>query len=293
MSFRAPKSEELVAVQRLKDRLAKADPPVQHVFTNTALLRFYRGRKGDEDDAYKALLRHVQWRNENDVNNIHNDVHKFQKEMDAKKVVAEGYDTSGRPAVFIYTKNHNKNDRNLEHLQMLIIYTVECVLKKASPDEERILICFDLTGFKLSNMDYDMVTMIIRTMEFNYPETLNNSLIINAPFMFYACWAVIQPWLDPVTASKVSFVSADKLHEIITFETPDRLRLDNTSDTVSCFSDSLHDEPSILTNSSKKTTAEVNSDFDAIFNQNYDIYGNNICAEVVSPVGKPGKRSWW
>ncbi len=32
-------------------------------------------------------------------------------------------------------------------------------------------------------------------------------MIVNAPIIFSACWAIVKPWLDPVTVNKVSFVS--------------------------------------------------------------------------------------
>jgi len=39
-----------------------------------------------------------------------------------------------------------------------------------------------------------------------YPETLRVQYIVNAPFIFSAIWAVVRPWLDPVTAAKVRIV---------------------------------------------------------------------------------------
>lgn len=96
-------------------------------------------------------------------------------------------------------------------MKLLIIYILELVLSKSIPTEQRIMICFDLSGFKLSCMDYDIVKLLISILEFNYPETLSSALIINAPFIFYACWAVIRPWLDPITASKVAFIKQKDL----------------------------------------------------------------------------------
>ncbi len=39
-------------------------------FTDTVLLRFFRGLKNKEDPALQELLRHFNWRKENDVDNI-------------------------------------------------------------------------------------------------------------------------------------------------------------------------------------------------------------------------------
>ncbi|RYH13138.1 hypothetical protein EON65_36405 [archaeon] len=37
----------------------------------------------------------------------------------------------------------------------------------------------------------------------NYSETLEKLHVVDAPFIFSTCWALIRPWLDPVTAAKV------------------------------------------------------------------------------------------
>jgi len=60
-------------------------------------------------------------------------------------------------------------------------------------------------------MDYEIVKLLIDILQYNYPETMNNALIISSPFLFHACWAVIRPWLDPVTASKVVFINQKQL----------------------------------------------------------------------------------
>ena len=40
--------------------------------------------------------------------------------------------------------------------------------------------------------------------------------MVDAPFVFNACWTVIKPWLDPVTASKVTFLKSKDLAKHIT-----------------------------------------------------------------------------
>jgi hypothetical protein len=47
--------------------------------------------------------------------------------------------------------------------------------------------------------------------------------VINSPFLFSACWAIIRPWLDPVTAAKVGFVKKDDLK---TYFDEDKIPLD-------------------------------------------------------------------
>jgi hypothetical protein len=62
-------------------------------------------------------------------------------------------------------------------------------------------------------MDYEIVRLLIDILQYNYPETMNSALIVNSPFLFHACWAVIRARLDPITASKVVFINQKQLAE--------------------------------------------------------------------------------
>lgn len=213
MTFTLPTQEETETVQRLKDKLTQEHADEMKVFTDTAILRFLRGRKGDEEKAYRGLVKHLEWRKEHNVDNIHESLHLFEPELKSGKIIVDGKDRHGRPAVFIFAHKHNKHKRDLQQIQMLIIYTLEDILKKARPEEERIMICFDLSGFSLSCMDYDVLKLLVNILQYNYPDTLHLALVINAPFLFSACWAVIRPWLDPVTAAKALFIGKPQLAE--------------------------------------------------------------------------------
>lgn len=219
MSFVPPTEEELSAVARLNQKLIDENAYVNEFrFTETGILRFYRGRKQDEEKAYKALLCHINWRQENNVDNISNDISKFQKELDKGKFLVEGKNHVGYPIIFIFAKKHDKNNRDIDEMRMNIIYVLEELIKQAPPAEERIVICFDLSGFSYTCMDYEVVKMLINILQFNYPDILHHALVVNAPFLFSACWAIIRPWLDPVTAGKVLFVSFDQLSDHIPTE---------------------------------------------------------------------------
>jgi hypothetical protein len=51
-----------------------------------------------------------------------------------------------------------------------------------------------------------------------YPETMAKHFIINAPWIFTGVWAMIKPWLDPVTAGKIKVIGSnyqDTLFEVV------------------------------------------------------------------------------
>jgi hypothetical protein len=54
-------------------------------------------------------------------------------------------------------------------------------------------------------------TELIYVAQAQYPERLHKALLINAPYGFQTAWKMIRPLLDEKTASKIQFLSNDKL----------------------------------------------------------------------------------
>jgi hypothetical protein len=68
----------------------------------------------------------------------------------------------------------------------------------------------DLGGVSLSQF-YRVKDYVAKASEIGqdrYPETMGRFYIINAPWAFAAVWAIIRPWLDAVTASKVEILGS-------------------------------------------------------------------------------------
>jgi hypothetical protein len=211
MDFVQPTPEENEIVTALLERYEGENLPYK--FTRTAALRFLRGRKGDVEKGYNAMIRHVRWRIESNVENINEEF--FKTEVEKKKLVVAGVDKKGRPLVTVYARRHRKDERDLEQVRQYMIFSLERALQSSRPEEEKMTILFDLTGFGMYCMDYDAVKVLIDIMQYNYPETLSVAMIINSPFVFWACWAVIKIWLDPVTVAKVCFVNKNNLSDYV------------------------------------------------------------------------------
>ena len=66
----------------------------------------------------------------------------------------------------------------------------------------------DLGGVSLSNFYHvkDYISAAASIGQLRYPDTMGKFFIINASWAFSAIWAMIRPWLDEVTASKVEIV---------------------------------------------------------------------------------------
>lgn len=221
MSFVPPSDSENHSVELLKSQLFGDFPELSNNgnFNDTTILRFLRGNKHNNVAAKTSLHNHIVWRKENDVDHIEQRTHEFQKEIDERKVLLGFKDLHGRPACYVHAHNHNAYDRNIEEVRKLSIWTLESLRKAANPKEERFVVCVDLCKFTMRCMDYEAIKQQIHILQVHYPDTLDSCFVIDSPFIFCACWRIIRPWLDPVTASKVHFVKRSELDKFFDVST--------------------------------------------------------------------------
>jgi hypothetical protein len=221
MSFVPPSEAEQDSIQLLKQQLYGDFPDLSgnSHFNNTTVLRFLRGHKGNQYNAKEALKKYIEWRKHEDVDNIHNRLHEFKRELDGKKALLGFRDLQGRPATYVYAHNHNAHDREIDELRKLSIWVLEMLRRESIPHEERFVVCLDLSKFTLRCMDYEAIKQQIYILQSHFPDTLESCFIIDAPFIFSACWRVIRPWLDPVTASKVQFIKKPELEKFFDVST--------------------------------------------------------------------------
>ncbi|KAL8613468.1 hypothetical protein ACOMHN_007511 [Nucella lapillus] len=230
--------------EELKERcqvLFEADPSQAH--TDASLRRFIRAFI-EVDVAFKQLLKCNKWRHEYQVTSLTPDDPDIAEEMATGKVhilrnrdnkgrqqgqvskcsckLLRFQDNKGRPVVYVAARKHNAYDRDLTKLLKFFVYILESACKKCNESViDNLLLIFDLKSFTLSSMDYQFVQNIIRLFSRNYPERLGACLIINSPLIFSGCWSVIRPWLNEVTASKVTFVGSEV--ELCQYINPDAL----------------------------------------------------------------------
>lgn len=137
-----------------------------------------------------------KWRVEYGVANLSLDDPAVLRHHEAKKGrVLRHRDMFGRPVIYIPARNHNANDRDVDELTKFIVYVLEEACKKCFEEvEDNLCIVFDLAGFGLSCMDYQIVKNLIWLLSKHYPERLGVCLIINSPTIFNTCWGIIKGW---------------------------------------------------------------------------------------------------
>ncbi|KAF9395191.1 hypothetical protein BGZ94_006598, partial [Podila epigama] len=134
---------------------------------------------------------------------------KFFEQLESGKFYINGTDKEGRIVAYLNVRLHRPGDQPAKTLEKLTVYVMEAGRVLLEHPVETVCLVFDLTGFSLSNMDFNMVKYLVTVFEAYYPESLGRIIIHGAPFVFWGVWKVIQPWLDPVVAAKVCFTRND------------------------------------------------------------------------------------
>lgn len=182
------------------------------------VLRFIRARKWNTINALSMMFKAFKWRLDEDIPAVKyssdiqlNDQNpKFFEQLEMGKFYIKGTDVDGRMVAYLNVRLHHPSDQPPKTLEKLTIYVMECGRVMVEHPVETVCLVFDLTGFSLSNMDFAMVRYLISIFEAYYPESLGRIVVHGAPFVFWGVWKIIEPWMDPVVASKVRFTRKDQ-----------------------------------------------------------------------------------
>lgn len=215
MPFVPPTEDEIQAVRWLRTSLEESseDIVVSPRITDVCILRFLRGSKGNKENALRELTKHAKWRQEFHADEIESLQQRVQNQLDKRLSILHHFDREGKPCLYCFVHRHDSADRDLEEMIMFIVYSLETLVRNAKPEEEMFNVFFDLSRFSLKNMDFEVVKHLIAILQSNYPDTLEKFHIIDSPMIFSACWAIIKPWIDPVTAQKVRFIRRSQISE--------------------------------------------------------------------------------
>ncbi|KAF4362317.1 hypothetical protein F8388_008201 [Cannabis sativa] len=199
------------AIKQFQLLLEKADEPLKNSFKNVhqgypaeALERFLKARDWNLGKAHKMLIDCLQWRMQNEIDNIlskpiiPDDLYRAVR--DSQLVGLSGYSKEGLPviAVGVGLSTFDKASVNYyvqSHIQMNE-YRDRVVLPSATRKYGRYvgtcLKVLDMTGLKLSALNQIKLLTVISTIDdLNYPEKTDTYYIVNAPYIFSACWKIM------------------------------------------------------------------------------------------------------
>ncbi|XP_047318434.1 phosphatidylinositol/phosphatidylcholine transfer protein SFH2-like [Impatiens glandulifera] len=233
---------------------------LQQGYPSETLKRFLLARDGNVVKAHKMLVDCLNWRIQSEVDSILSKpivpTQLYRSIRDSQLMGVSGYSKQGLPviAVGVGLSTYDKASVNYyvqSHIQMNE-YRDRVILPSATIKFGRYIgTCvkiLDMTGLKLSALNQIKLLTVVSTIDdLNYPEKTEIYYIVNAPYIFSACWKVVKPLLQERTRNRVQVLQGcgtEDLLKIMDYESlPHFCKKEGSGSarhsqngTVSCFS---------------------------------------------------------
>ncbi|KAG8638578.1 hypothetical protein MANES_14G044000v8 [Manihot esculenta] len=172
------------------------------------------------------FLKYLKWRREF-VPNGSISPSEVSNEIAQNKVFVQGTDKKGRPIMVAFGSRHYQNKESSEELKRFVVYVLDKICARTSPEQEKFVVLADLQGWGYANSDVrgclaalailqeasnnGLFSLSIGQLQDYYPERLGKLFIVNAPYIFMAVWKIIYPFIDNNTKKKIVFVENKKL----------------------------------------------------------------------------------
>lgn len=211
------------AMNQFKALMDQVEEPLKRTFQNVhqgypaeTLERFLKAREGNVCKAHKMLVDSLTWRVQNNIDDILAKpilpTNFYKGVRDTQLIGLSGYTREGLPvfaigaglstfdkaSVHYYVQSHIQIN---EYRDRIILPSAT---KKYGKYIGKCVKVLDTSGLKLSALNQIKLLTTISTIDdLNYPEKTITYYIVNAPYIFTACWKVVKPLLQERTKLKV------------------------------------------------------------------------------------------
>ncbi|GAB2284789.1 hypothetical protein Dimus_019242 [Dionaea muscipula] len=223
------------AIKQFETLMGGVDEQLKESFENLhqgyrteTLVRFLKAREWNVGKAHKMLVDCLNWRVQNEIDNILAKpivpVDLYRGIRDSQLVGLSGFSKEGLPVIAVGVGLSTFDKASVHyyvqsHIQMNE-YRDRVILPRASKKYSRpIVTCLkvlDMTGLKLSALSQlKLLTAISTIDDLNYPEKTEIYYIVNAPYIFSACWKVVKPLLQERTRRKIQVLQGCGTDELL------------------------------------------------------------------------------
>lgn len=175
---------------------------------DACLMRYLRARSMDVDKAAAMLRATIAWRHSFGADSIVDRLELVRTEgRTGKCFVAPFVDREGRTVLIL--RPRMENTRSYEGNIVNLVYTLErAVASMRAGGPTKLFLFLDFKGYSMFNappMKTSQETLHI--LQNHYPERLGKAVLLDAPWLFSGAFRALQPFIDPVTREKISFLS--------------------------------------------------------------------------------------
>lgn len=229
-------------LQEILNDFLSVDEPLLQSFQNmhggypeATLERFLYARDEDVTKASKMLIDCLNWRVNNNIDDVLTKPILPKEKFDAIRRTQPigfcGFCKQGRPVFAVGVGNSTfdqaSEDNYVQSHIQINEYRDRIILPGISKKKGRhvgsCVKILDMTGLRLSAFSRLKTSTAIATVDdLNYPEKTDTYYIVNAPYVFSACWKAVKPLLQERTKRKMQVLKGngrDELLQVMDFDT--------------------------------------------------------------------------
>uniref|UniRef100_A0A7S1J558 CRAL-TRIO domain-containing protein n=1 Tax=Eutreptiella gymnastica TaxID=73025 RepID=A0A7S1J558_9EUGL len=175
---------------------------------DACLDRYLRARSYNVDKAEAMLAGSLKWRREFGTHKLLGEyMQDVQSEGAVGKMYVHGKDNMGRPVIYMKPRLDQQKGTQVQQMRHLV-YTLERAISMMENGVEKFVLLIDFNGYSLRNApSISTQRETLSILQNQYPERLGLAVCYCAPFLFNQSFKLIKPFIDPVTAAKLAFVS--------------------------------------------------------------------------------------
>ena len=137
----------------------------------------------------------------------------LERELSDGKHIVRGHDLANHSFFIIFPRRYTSFDQDwylkgkLYSLERAIAYTERI----SGGTVEKVNVVFDYKDYVPEKHEppLSLIKELLFCLRDHYPERLEHMFFIDAPFRFRAFWALVKPFIDPVTKRKIQFISGN------------------------------------------------------------------------------------
>lgn len=217
----APKAElsaeETRALEDMKVRV-QAEPDFKDFVTEPMMIEFLMARKFEVDRALVLLRSHMSWRRENGILNRDNlrldpvIIHEIESAKlltDTSSRDAEGAQiVYFRPSLMSSAKTQTTSTQDFCRAVFFLLQ--RCISDPLTQRQGFLFIC-DLTGTKMTNVNYTLIRATIEMLQNRFPGRLKKVLLLEPPRFFKMAFKMIKPLIAEKYLQKMCIVTMPEI----------------------------------------------------------------------------------
>ncbi|KAJ1962142.1 phosphatidylinositol transfer protein csr1 [Dipsacomyces acuminosporus] len=189
-----------------------------HQHPDSYLLGFLESKSWDVDGAFDRLSKSIQWRATQAIDKLVWDGESSQhfKIMNDGLTYVAGFDKLGYPVAVVRVRLNIPRERGDGIVEKYAAWTLERASLVSRRYGERSILIYDLSSFKMENIDLKFVKTLITMTNESYPQTYSAIVLFVNSWLFSSVWKLISPWFDPAIAKRIYFAkNTEQLEQFI------------------------------------------------------------------------------